>query len=77
MRETLRAGVLGVGGYLPDLEVTNEDLSATVDTSDDWIRQRTGILSRRRAAVGEADVGSGDQRGAARARRRREIRRRR
>ncbi|MEO7027101.1 MAG: beta-ketoacyl-ACP synthase III [Caulobacteraceae bacterium] len=54
MSETLRGGVLGVGGYLPDLEVTNEDLAATVDTSDEWIRQRTGILSWRRAAAGEA-----------------------
>ena len=32
-----------VGGYLPERVVTNQDLSATVDTSDEWIRQRTGI----------------------------------
>jgi 3-oxoacyl-[acyl-carrier-protein] synthase-3 len=39
-----------VGGYLPDEVVTNEDLAKLVDTSDEWIRERTGIVERRRAA---------------------------
>lgn len=39
--------VLGLGAGLPTNEVTNEQLSEKLDTSDDWIRARTGILSRR------------------------------
>ena len=42
-----------VGGYLPERVVTNQDLSATVDTSDEWIRQRTGITQRHIVAEGE------------------------
>ncbi|MEZ5343420.1 MAG: beta-ketoacyl-ACP synthase III [Acidimicrobiales bacterium] len=37
----------GVGAYLPPTIVTNDDLSATMDTSDEWIRERTGITERR------------------------------
>ena len=36
----------GTGGYLPERVLTNEDLEAMVDTSDDWIRERTGIRKR-------------------------------
>jgi 3-oxoacyl-[acyl-carrier-protein] synthase-3 len=39
----LRSVVLGVGSYLPEKTLTNDDLSKIVDTSDDWIFQRTGI----------------------------------
>jgi len=39
--------ILGIGAYGPDRVVTNEQLSQTVDTSDEWIRSRTGILERR------------------------------
>jgi 3-oxoacyl-[acyl-carrier-protein] synthase-3 len=39
-----------VGGYLPDEVVTNDDLAKVVDTSDEWIKERTGIHQRRRAA---------------------------
>src|SRR4051812_102236 len=46
----LRSVVTGVGGYLPDRIVTNEELSTRVDTSDEWIRERTGIRQRRQAA---------------------------
>jgi 3-oxoacyl-[acyl-carrier-protein] synthase-3 len=46
----LRSVVTGVGGYLPDEIVTNDDLAKFVDTSDDWIIERTGIKQRRRAA---------------------------
>ncbi|MDO5408987.1 MAG: beta-ketoacyl-ACP synthase III [Lachnospiraceae bacterium] len=40
------ARILGTGSYLPDHTVTNDDLSQIVDTSDEWIRTRTGICSR-------------------------------
>ncbi len=40
------ARILGVGSYLPDRVLTNEELAETVDTSDEWITQRTGIRSR-------------------------------
>ena len=49
----LRSVVLGAGGYLPKKILTNEDLAAMVDTSDAWIRQRTGIAQRHIAAEGE------------------------
>ncbi|MGD8354448.1 MAG: beta-ketoacyl-ACP synthase III [Methyloceanibacter sp.] len=49
----LRSVVMGVGGYLPERIVTNKDLMATVDTSDEWIVARTGIRERRIVADGE------------------------
>jgi 3-oxoacyl-[acyl-carrier-protein] synthase-3 len=48
-----RSVVLGCGSYLPNQVVTNADLARSVDTSDDWIVQRTGIHERRIAAPGE------------------------
>jgi len=48
-----RSVIVGVGGYLPDRIVTNEDLSKLVDTTDQWIVERTGIRERRIAADGE------------------------
>jgi 3-oxoacyl-[acyl-carrier-protein] synthase-3 len=45
----LRSVVTGVGGCLPETVVTNNDLAKLVDTSDEWIVERTGIRSRRRA----------------------------
>ena len=45
--------ISGTGGYLPEQVVTNADLERMVDTSDAWIRERTGIRERRRAAPGE------------------------
>jgi 3-oxoacyl-[acyl-carrier-protein] synthase-3 len=50
---TLRSVVLGCGCYLPSRVVTNADLAKQVDTSDEWIVQRTGIHERRVAAAGE------------------------
>ena len=50
---TLRSVVTGVGGYLPEEIVTNADLAKTVDTSDEWIVERTGIRQRHRAAEGQ------------------------
>jgi 3-oxoacyl-[acyl-carrier-protein] synthase-3 len=49
----VRSVILGVGGYLPEKVLTNAELSQMVDTSDDWITQRTGIKERRIAAKGE------------------------
>lgn len=45
--------VRGVGGYLPEKVLTNEDLSRMVDTDDNWIVERTGIRKRHIAADGE------------------------
>ena len=50
---TVRAQVTGIGSYLPERVVTNAELSETVDTSDAWIKQRTGIGERHIAADGE------------------------
>lgn len=49
----IQSVVRGVGGYLPERVMTNEDLSKFVDTSDEWIVQRTGIRQRHIAAEGE------------------------
>lgn len=48
-----RSVVRAVGAYLPTRVVTNEDLARTVDTTDAWIRERTGITQRHLAAEGE------------------------
>ena len=48
-----RSVVLGCGSYLPNQVLTNADLARKVDTSDEWIVQRTGIHERRIAAPGE------------------------
>jgi len=48
-----RSVVLGCGSYLPARRVSNEDLTKVVDTSDEWIVQRTGIRARHIAADGE------------------------
>ncbi len=49
----LRSVVRGVGSYLPAEVVTNADLAEVVDTSDEWIVERSGIRERHRAAPGE------------------------
>ena len=49
----LRSVVLGCGSYLPSRILTNAELARTVDTTDEWIVQRTGIHERRIAAAGE------------------------
>lgn len=48
------AVVRGVGGYVPPRVVTNDELSRTLDTSDDWIRSRTGIHTRHVVETGTA-----------------------
>ena len=50
---TLRSIVRGVGSYLPERIITNDELSKTIDTSDEWIQQRVGIKQRHVAADGE------------------------
>jgi 3-oxoacyl-[acyl-carrier-protein] synthase-3 len=47
------ARILAFGGYQPDNVVTNDDLAAVMDTSDEWIRSRVGIISRRIAGPDE------------------------
>ena len=44
--------ILGTGAYAPSRIMTNDDLSRVVETSDDWIRTRTGIGARRVAGGG-------------------------
>lgn len=45
--------VIGTGGYLPEKVLTNHDLERMMDTSDEWIRTRTGIIERHIAAENE------------------------
>jgi 3-oxoacyl-[acyl-carrier-protein] synthase-3 len=49
----IRSVVLGCGSYLPQQVLTNAELAARIDTSDEWIVQRTGIKQRHIAAKGE------------------------
>jgi 3-oxoacyl-[acyl-carrier-protein] synthase III len=49
----IRARVIGCGAYLPEKIVTNDDIAKMVDTSDAWIRDRTGIRERRIVKDGE------------------------
>jgi len=49
----LQSVVVGTGGYLPEKVLTNDDLARMVDTSDEWIVQRTGIRERHIAADGQ------------------------
>ena len=48
--------ITGTGGYLPDRVMTNHDLEKIVDTSDQWIRERTGISKRHIAVDGQNTV---------------------
>ncbi|MDE7072775.1 MAG: 3-oxoacyl-ACP synthase, partial [Bacteroidales bacterium] len=45
--EKINAAITGVGCYLPDYVLTNDELSRMVDTSDEWIMTRIGIKERR------------------------------
>jgi len=49
--------IIGTGGYLPERVLTNHEISETVDTSDAWIFERTGIRERRIAASSETSSG--------------------
>lgn len=51
------AAITGTGAYLPENVLTNFDLEKMVDTSDEWIRQRTGIVERR---IADDDIATSD-----------------
>ncbi len=51
--EGIHSYISGIGFHVPEKVVTNDDLAAIMDTSDEWIRARTGIQTRRFAADGE------------------------
>lgn len=55
-----RAGIIGLGIYLPEKILTNFDLEKMVETTDEWIRTRTGVQERRIAEKGQSasDLGS-------------------
>ena len=48
--------IVGMGHYVPDNIVTNDDLSQLMDTSDEWIQERTGIKQRRWALKGDGNT---------------------
>jgi len=54
----MNARILGVGRHVPERVVTNDELSKVMDTTDEWIQQRTGIRERRfvSADAGPADL---------------------
>ena len=47
MSQKITAAITAVGGYVPDDKLTNADLEKMVDTNDEWIRTRTGVIERR------------------------------
>ena len=47
MNQPIRAAITAIGGYVPEDTLTNFDLEKMVDTSDEWIKTRTGIVERR------------------------------
>ena len=56
-----REGVslLGIGSHVPDRVMTNDEIATMVETSDEWIAQRTGIRERRIAAPHESSASLG------------------
>lgn len=61
MSERIYSRIAGTGSYLPEKVVTNDDLAKVVDTSDEWIRTRTGIRERHVAADGQTTSDMGHQ----------------
>ena len=51
-----RAKIIGTGMYVPERVVTNDELAGLMDTSDEWIRQRSGIAERRYISPGQTPV---------------------
>jgi 3-oxoacyl-[acyl-carrier-protein] synthase-3 len=51
--KTIRSCIIGIGSYLPERVLTNEELSKQIETTDEWIVERTGIHERHIAADGE------------------------
>ena len=56
MKDLMYSRIIGTGGYLPERIVHNTDLEKVMETSDQWIRERTGIERRHYAAEGETTV---------------------
>ncbi|MEJ2188144.1 MAG: 3-oxoacyl-ACP synthase, partial [Acidobacteriota bacterium] len=56
MTTTNRVGILGLGAFLPERVMENDEWAEFVDTSDEWIRTRTGIERRHIAAETETTV---------------------
>ncbi|SMC67244.1 beta-ketoacyl-ACP synthase III [Sporomusa malonica] len=54
MNNTKAVGIIGIGTYMPEKIMTNKDLESIVETSDEWIVERTGIRERRIAEPGMA-----------------------
>jgi 3-oxoacyl-[acyl-carrier-protein] synthase III len=54
MPSVLRARITGIGSYVPENIITNRDLESLLDTSDEWIQQRTGIQERRWASIDQS-----------------------
>ena len=57
----INAVITGIGGYVPEYVLTNEELSAMVDTTDEWIMTRVGIKERRilkGEGKGSSDLGA-------------------
>ena len=54
----IKSYISGIGHYVPDRVVSNHDLSKLMDTSDEWITERTGIKERRYAdeGIGPSDL---------------------
>ena len=50
------ARITGVGAYRPERVVPNSEIIKAIDSSDEWIRQRTGIVTRQRAGEGDTVV---------------------
>ena len=57
----MAANIVGVGKAIPQKVVTNRDLEKLVDTSDEWIVDRTGIRERRQATADESTASLGAQ----------------
>jgi len=53
--KNIRAQITALGMYVPEKRVTNDDLALLVDTSDEWIRERSGISERRIVSEGQAN----------------------
>ena len=55
------ARLMSVGAYRPERVVTNAEICERIDSSDEWIRERSGIISRRFAAPGETVTDMAEQ----------------
>jgi len=61
MSQKIYSRIVGTGGYLPEKILTNVDLEQMVETSDEWIRERTGIEQRHIAAEGQTTCDLAEQ----------------